>query len=391
MPQVLYSGMSQEESIRKGLPGKIRRLVIKVGSRVLVDSQGRPDIPKIEELSGEISHLHQQGYEVILVSSGAIAAGVQTLGLKDRPSNLPDLQMAAAVGQNVLMQHYTVSFMQYGCKVGQVLLTHTDLENRERHLNARNTMLAMLRSGVIPIVNENDVVAVDEIRFGDNDVLASMVSTLVGSDLMLLLTASDGFYQMENGVMKERIPFLENVTSDTLSMAQGKGSKWSSGGMASKLEAAGYAAKAGTPVVIASGMENGTIQKILNGEDIGTLVMAENRDQPLKARKKWLAFFHRPEGSIVVDDGAKEAICSRGNSLLPAGVHQTKGRFRVGALVNIRSEDGKTIARGITAYSRDDIERIKGRHTGEISSILGECHFKEIIHRDNMVVMEMLR
>ncbi len=384
----LYSIMETEHANRKGLPGNIRRIVVKVGSRILVDANGKPDLGKIEELTTEIAALRQQGYEVILVSSGAIAAGVQTLGLPERPTNLPDLQMAAAVGQSVLMQHYTVSFLHHKCRVGQVLLTHTDLENRERHLNARNTIMAMLRNGVIPVVNENDVVAVDEIRFGDNDYLASLVSTLVGGDLLLLLTASDGFYRMEKGELKERIPCLESVTSSTLSMAQGKGSKWSSGGMASKLKAADHAARAGTPVIIANGSEKDIIKRVLSGEDTGTLIMADQNGRPLKARKKWIAFFQRPAGSIVVDEGAVDAIRRGGNSLLPAGVHHTKGRFGVGSLVNIRSEKGETIARGITSYSHDDIEKIKGRHTTEISSILGESHFEEIIHRDNMVITE---
>ncbi len=373
---------------RNGLLANIRRIVVKVGSRILVGPDGKPDLEKIEELTKQLADLRKQNYEVILVSSGAIAAGVQTLGLKERPTNLPDLQMAAAVGQSVLMQHYTVSFLSHKCKVGQVLLTHTDLENRERHLNARNTMMAMLRNGVIPIVNENDVVAVDEIRFGDNDLLAALVSTLIDGDLLLLLTASDGFYRMERGEMKERIPLLKKITNSTLAMAQGKGSKWSSGGMASKLKAAGHAAQAGTPVIIANGFENNIIHRCLNGEDTGTLIMANAKKQPLRARKKWIAFFQRTVGSIIVDKGAETAICEGGNSLLPVGVLETTGRFQVGSLVNIRNEKGKTFARGITSYSHSDIDKIKGRHSNEISIILGESHYEEIIHRDNMVIME---
>lgn len=380
--------MVPQKSERYGLPERIRRIVIKVGSRVLVDDQGRPRQEKIRQLTAEISDLRKQGYEIILVTSGAIAAGVQTLGWSERPVNLPDLQMAAAVGQSVLMNRYTRSFSHHNCLIGQVLLTHADLNNRERHLNARNTILAMLRNNVIPVVNENDVVAVDEIRFGDNDVLASMVATLVEADLLVLVTTSDGFYRTENGEMLERIPFLERITGETLSMAHGKGSTWSSGGMASKLEAASHAAKAGTAVAIVSGSEERAIHQVLEGRDIGTLIQAEERDQPLKARKKWIAFFHRPEGSIIVDEGAREAICNRGNSLLPAGVDHTVGRFGMGALVNIRDLDGKTIARGITAYSHDDVERIKGRHSTEIPDILGRSHFSEVIHRDNMVILD---
>lgn len=380
--------MVSKNSKRSGLPENIRRIVVKVGSRILVDASGKPDLDRIEKLTNELAALRKNNIEVILVSSGAIAAGVQTLGFKERPVNLPDLQMSAAVGQSVLMQHYTVSLLRHKIRIGQVLLTHTDLENRERHLNARNTILAMLRNGVIPVVNENDVVAVEEIRFGDNDYLAALVSTLIDGDLLLLLTASDGFYHMENGELKERIPKLHSITPDTLSMTQGKSSQWSSGGMASKLKAADHAAQAGTPVVIANGTEKDIIKKVLDGADTGTLILADQKKQNLKARKKWIAFFQRSAGSIMVDDGAVEAICRGGKSLLPAGVCDAKGKFNMGSLVNIRDMNGKTVARGITSYGRDDIEKIKGCHTNEISSVLGNDHFKEIIHRDNMVITE---
>lgn len=373
---------------REGLPERIRRIVIKVGTRILVDERGRPDPERIDRLSSEIASLHSGGIEVILVSSGAIAAGVQTLGWNERPAHLPELQMAAAVGQSVLMQQYANAFSNHDCRIGQVLLTHSDLRNRERHLNARNTMLAMLRNRVVPVVNENDVVAVDEIRFGDNDLLAAMVSTLVGADLLLLLTSADGFYLTENGRLTERVSRLEQITDEVLQMAGEKGSEWSIGGMASKLRSARDATQAGTPVLILNGAEKGVIGRALDGEDLGTLILPEERSHPLRARKKWIAFFQRPQGSIFVDRGAEEAIRDRGNSLLPAGVDHTKGEFRVGSFVNVRSLDGKTFARGITAYSNEEIERIKGRHSTEIPDILGHSHFEEVIHRDNMVILQ---
>lgn len=380
--------MTKKIMKRNGLSEQVRRIVIKVGSRVLVDEGGRPDLENIESLVAEIARLHSQGCEVLLVSSGAIAAGVQTLGWAKRPTNLSDLQMAAAVGQSVLMNRYTLAFSAHSCTIGQVLLTHNDLNDRERHLNARNTILSMLRNRVVPVVNENDVVAVDEIRFGDNDVLASMVSTLVDSDLLILLTTSDGLFKVEDGEMKERIPILKSITEDVLAMAQGKGSTWSSGGMASKLEAARSAVQSGTEVVIADGRVPGVLRKILDGEDVGTLIQVESRMKPMRARKKWIAFFHRPQGSIVVDEGAKRAICLRGNSLLPVGIDQVIGRFKVGALVNIKSQDGETVARGISAYSFEDIERIKGLRSSDILPILGERFYEEVIHRDNMVVLK---
>lgn len=381
--------MTSNHSERQGLPAEIRRLIIKVGSRILVDEEGRPDIDKIGAITRQIIELHREGREVILVTSGAIAAGVQRLGWNERPTQLPDLQMAAAVGQSVLMHQYNRFFSEGGCIIGQVLLTHADLTDRGRHLNARNTILAMLRNGVIPVVNENDVVAVDEIRFGDNDLLASMVSSLVDADLLVLLTTADGLHRVEGDEMKERIPLVKRITDEILDMARGKGSSWSSGGMASKLKAARIAASSGTPVVIANGNEEGVLRKILDEKDTGTLILPANGKQRLNARKKWMAFFHRPKAGIVVDEGAVDAIRNRGNSLLPVGIVKTFGRFEPGSLVNVQSPEGQIIARGITSYSREEIERIKGRRSAEIAAILGENHyFEEVIHRDNMVIME---
>ncbi len=373
--------------IRGGLPEKIKRLVIKVGSRVLVDDLGRPDTDQISSLITQIAGLHRSGYEVVFVSSGAIAAGVQALGWPHRPVSLPDLQMAAAVGQGVLLNFYSEKLALHECRLGQVLLTHADLNDRIRHLNARNTIMAMLRNRIIPVVNENDVVAVDEIRFGDNDLLAAMAATLVDADLLVLLTTSDGLFRTENGRLTERIPQLEDITDETLEMAHGKGSSWSSGGMASKLQSADKANKAGTPVIIANGHQENVLERLLQQEDLGTLINSTATHQKLKARKKWIAFFHRPQGSIYVDEGAGRAILKKGYSLLPVGVQRTEGKFRAGALVNIRDTAGKTIARGLASYDRDDIERIKGKRSADVPFILGDRHHVEVIHRDNMVIL----
>ncbi len=377
-----------DDSFRRSLiPEVIRRIVIKAGSRVLVDDLGRPDPEQISSLIGQIAALHGKGYEVIFVSSGAIAAGVQALGWPNRPVSLPDLQMAAAVGQGVLLNFYSDQLARYKCRLGQVLLTHADLNDRVRHLNARNTIMAMLRNRVIPVVNENDVVAVDEIRFGDNDLLAAMAATLVDADLLILLTTSDGLFRTEGGRLVERIPVLEDITDETIEMAQGKGSSWSSGGMASKLQSADRANKAGTPVIIANGHQENILDRLLQGEDLGTLINSTSTQHKLKARKKWIAFFHRPQGSIYVDEGAGRAITKKGHSLLPVGVQRTDGKFRAGSLVNIRNTEGKTIARGLTSYDRDDIERIKGKRSADVPFVLGDRHHVEVIHRDNMVIL----
>jgi glutamate 5-kinase len=372
---------------REGLPAVTKRLVIKAGSRILVDEFGRPDDSGLSRLVAGVAELHHQNHEIILVSSGAIAAGLQALGYPSRPNILPELQMAAAVGQSILMNIYARKFAESGITVGQVLLTHNDLNHRERHLNARNTIQTMLRHRVIPIVNENDVVAVDEIRFGDNDVLASMVTVLIPSDLLIILTTSDGFFQTENGRMKERVPILRNITSETLAMAGDRGSVWSSGGMASKLKAAQNAARDGTAVVIADGTRNNVLQNIISGEDTGTLILPGTSQHSLKARKKWIAYFHRPQGSLIIDDGAKDAICHRGYSLLPVGIHQSEGNFGVGSVVNIKTSDGEIIARGLTAFSRKDVELIKGRRSADIPALVGNCTHEEVIHRDNMVLL----
>ncbi len=374
-------------SIRHGFPGNVKRLVIKVGSRVLVDENGRPDSNRIKFLVDQISALQRKKYEVIFVTSGAIAAGVETLGWPQRPVNLPDLQMAAAIGQGVLLNLYSEQLARHNCRLGQVLLTHADLNDRIRHLNARNTIMAMLRNHIIPVVNENDVVAVDEIRFGDNDLLAAMVATLIDADLLVLLTTSDGLFRTENNRLVERIPLLDDITDDTLSMVQGKGSNWSSGGMGSKLQAADRAIRAGTPVIIANGYQENILEQVLQGDDVGTLITVASNRQKLKARKKWIAFFHRPQGSVYVDEGAGRAITHKGHSLLPVGVRRTEGRFKAGSLVNIRTEKGNIIARGLTAYDREEIERIKGKQSADIPIVLGDRHHIEIIHRDNMVLM----
>ncbi len=378
---------SGSRPLRNGLPDNIRRLVVKAGSRVLVDDHGRPDRDQITALIDQIAGLHGKGYEVIFVSSGAIAAGVQALGWTHRPVGLPDLQMAAAVGQGVLLNFYSEQLARHGCRLGQVLLTHADLNDRVRHLNARNTIMAMLRNRVIPVVNENDVVAVDEIRFGDNDLLAAMAATLVDADLLVLLTTSNGLFRTEDGRLTERIPQLEDITDETLEMAQGKGSSWSSGGMASKLQSADRANQAGTPVIIADGHQPDILERLLAGEDHGTLIRGASNRQKLRARKKWIAFFHRPQGSIYVDEGAGRAIVAKGHSLLPVGVQRAEGKFRAGALVNIRNAEGRTIARGLTSYDREDIERIKGRRSADVPFILGDRHHVEVIHRDNMVLL----
>ncbi len=366
-----------------------RRIVIKLGSRILVPQSGRPETQRVQSLVRAIAALKHGGREIVLVTSGAIGTGMDALGLRRRPTRLPDLQMAAAIGQSRLMNTYDRLFAAERCLIGQVLLTHDDLKHRARHLNARNTMLAMLQRGVIPIVNENDVVAVDEIKLGDNDILAALVVHLLNADLLVLLTTADGLQAPDAGGRSRRVAQVQAITRDILDLASGKDSELSSGGMASKLESAGAAAKAGAAVVIADGRRAGVLQAILAGEDTGTLIppAGRNSQDTLSARERWIAFFHKPAGTLIIDDGARRALEQGGKSLLPIGVKKTEGNFAAGAAVDIKAQDQTLIARGLTAYSSRDLRLIQGHRTADIAAILGGgCD--EVIHRDNMALLK---
>ncbi len=363
-----------------------RRIVVKIGSRVLVQKTGGPNARRIRSIVKDISLLARGGREIVFVTSGAIGAGMKALAMKRRPDNLPDLQMAAAVGQSRLMTRYDKLFSDERRKIGQVLLTHDDLKHRARHLNARNTILNMLRNGVIPVVNENDAVAVDEIKFGDNDLLASLVAHLIDADLLVMLTTSDGLRRRTASGRSIRVARVARVTAEIIGLASGKGGELSTGGMASKLEAARAVTDAGAAVVIADGRKPGILGRILAGEDTGTL-LAPAPGHSLQSRKRWIAFFHKAGGALVVDDGACRAILKLGKSLLPVGIKDVEGCFGPGAAVDIAAPDHTVIARGLTYYSSDDLCRIKGRRTGEISAILGTDGYDEAVHRDNMVVL----
>jgi glutamate 5-kinase len=366
-----------------------RRIIIKVGSRVLVDKTGHPDIHKIGRLVKQIAEIHKQGKSVILVSSGAIAAGVEALGLTKRPKTLPELQMAAAVGQTRLMTIYERLFSEEDCTAAQVLLTHGDLRKRARHLNARNTILRLLDHHIIPIINENDVVSVDEIRFGDNDQLAALTAILIEANLLLLLTTINGL-QSNFGDETSRIPYLGAITEETLRVANGKGSDFSLGGMSSKLESARMAADMGVKVVIADGNEENVIPDIINGKDIGTLIVSEKKSNlsKINRRKRWIAFFHRTSGVIIVDAGAEKAVVEQNYSLLPIGIRKIEGNFNKGSLVKVKNSAGKTIAKGLVSFSSDEVSRIMGKKSSEIKNILGVDNYDEVIHRDNLIVLD---
>ena len=365
------------------------RIVIKIGSRILVERTGRPDIQRIHSIVKEIARLHHAKKEIVLVSSGAIAAGIETLGLNTRPTALPQLQMAAAVGQVRLMSIYDKYFSREGCRIGQVLLTHDDLKNRTRHLNARNTMLELIRQNIIPVVNENDVVSVDEIKFGDNDMLASLVTILIEAEVLILLTTADGLHTSYGTENARRVAYLKSVTFDTLRLARRKTSKLSLGGMESKLKSAEAATHVGARVVIADGRKKQILTRVLRGDDTGTLIggSIQEKRSSMKGRKRWIAFFHKTDGTLFIDEGAQKAIEQKGHSLLPIGIKKIEGHFSKGALVNVKSLKGKLIARGLVDYSSERLAKIKGHKTSEINGILGYKDYEEVIHRDNMVVI----
>ena len=349
-----------------------KRIVVKAGSKVLVQSTGRPDSRRLKLLVDELAQVQSNGGEVAFVSSGAIGAGLEALGMKTRPTAIPDLQMAAAVGQTRLMSLYDQLFGENKCNIGQVLLTHDALKHRERHLNARNTLLNLIAHRIVPIINENDAISTEEIRFGDNDVLAALVAILIDADALVLLSTTDG---LRDGT--RRVSYIEEVDDDVLGLVADKQDHLSTGGMASKLKSAQIAAHNGIPVVIANGRKTGVLTRIFQGLDEGTLLFPKEGN--ISKRKRWIAFFNRAEGHIIIDGGAADAI-GKGKSLLPVGIKAVEGDFKVGAMVNIQTLEGEHIvARGLVEYSSTEINDLKGEKT---SGAIGE-----VIHSDNMVIL----
>jgi glutamate 5-kinase len=376
--------MKNAEAIRARLV-EARRVVIKIGSRVLVQKTGRPDRRRMRELVRQVASLHKAGRELIVVSSGAIGSGIEALGWSKRPSSLKLLQMAAAVGQSRLMAAYDELFSVHGIRIGQILLTHEDLRHRVRHLNAQATMETLIAHRVIPIVNENDVVAIDEIKFGDNDLLAALTALLVQANALILLTTVDGFRAPSASGRTRRVPILEGVSEKELSMALGKGSELSTGGMASKLQSAGMVAENGIPVVIANGRREGTLEDILAGRDVGTIIQPAASASALSRKERWIALFHRPQGTLVIDDGAREALVEKGRSLLPVGIVHVEGDFDGGAVVGIKAADGTPIGRGLSNFSSVEIRLMKGRKSTELTAMLGASESPVVVHRDNLV------
>jgi len=363
-----------------------RRWVIKIGSALVTGSGRGLDAQAIRGWTDELAGLHTEGAEVLLVSSGAVAEGMTRLGWRQRPHALHELQAAAAVGQVGLVHAYETAFDRHGIRSAQILLTHDDLSDRQRYLNARSTLRALGELRVLPIVNENDTVANDEFRFGENDTLAALVANLVEADVLVILTDTEGLYERDPRVDPDAAIVRHAVAGDPrlAAMAGGSGSIWGRGGMATKVDAAARAARSGTATVIAPGHEPRILQRLRDGEELGTLL--EPRQDPLLARKRWLADQLQVRGRLGLDAGATRALRDGNRSLLAVGVHSVEGTFRRGEVVACLDADGREVARGLVNYSADEIARIKRRPSSEIESILGYVVEPELIDRNNMVI-----
>lgn len=372
---------------RKEIIKRIKRVVIKVGSAVLTQAGGALNEQAFKGLALETSKLRSKGIEVVMVTSGAVAAGMGKLGFTERPGSIPEKQAAAAAGQSALMGKYERAFAEHDLKVAQVLLTHEDLSNRHRYLNARNTLFTLLKYGIIPVINENDTVVVDEIKFGDNDNLSALVAGLIDADHLLILTDIEGLYDKDprSHADAKLIPLVERIDSHIEQTAGGVGTSISTGGMITKIHAAKKASAVGIPTIIASGRDMANIGKIFAAEKVGTLFLA--MADRLTSRKHWIATVLKPKGKIVVDDGAREALIAKGKSLLPTGIIGVEGDFGIGDAVFLEDKEGKKFGQGLAGYTHAEVLLVMGHRSSRIEDILGYKYCDEIVHRDDLVIL----
>jgi glutamate 5-kinase len=375
--------------LRQEIAAMATTIVVKVGTRVLTHEDGQLNDERIAQLAQQLHATLSTGRRVVLVSSGAVGAGMGRLGLKTRPNDLAHLQAVAAIGQSLLVEAYERSLWTHGHHAAQVLLTAEDLEHRTRYLNARNTLVTLLEFGAIPIINENDTVSVEELQttFGDNDRLAAIVTNLLRAPLLVLLSDVDGLYDGDPAVAGSRlISTVDRLDHSIFELVRDRAGGVSKGGMTSKLEAARLATVAGENVIIACGRTADILPKIIAGEPIGTLFLAQG--QTMAARKRWIGFTVKPRGRLVLDAGACTAVQQKGRSLLAIGVVELEGSFSKGDVVSLRGPDGIEFARGLSNYSAEELRQIKGLRTGQIAAVLGYCPYDEVIHRDNMVLTQ---
>jgi len=380
--------MKVNNNQRKSIISNVNRVIIKIGSSVLTDNNGSLSLSVFEKLAHEISKIRDKNIEVIVVSSGAIASGMKKLGLAQRPKEISMKQAIAAAGQSTLIGHYERAFSAFNQNVAQILLTLDGLSDRKRYLNARKTLITLLGMGIIPIVNENDTVAIEEIMLGDNDNLAAHITSLIEADLLIMLTDIEGLYSKDprNNEDAEFLSLIESIGEEIENTAGDTFGTTTIGGMKTKIEAAKKAAAFGVPTIIANGKNGSTLQDIFEGKEVGTLFLPSERS--LSGRKHWIAFTLKSAGEIVIDDGAKKAISSSGKSLLPSGIKGVHGHFGVGESVSCVDENGTEVARGLTSYSSEDIRKIMGSKTSDVEGILGYKYSDEVVHRDDLAVIK---
>jgi glutamate 5-kinase len=375
------------KDLREKYLKKVKRIVVKIGSSSLTSPIGGLDMGNLQKFTGEISKIKDNNLEVIIVSSGAIAAGLKYLNIDERPKKYSMLQAVAAVGQHDLMRVYSSFFFKNNKKVGQILVTREDTSRREQYLNIKNTIISLIDLEVIPIINENDSVALDEIKFGDNDTLAALVAGLIEADLLVILSDIDGLFDKNPQINPDAklISIVENITEEIENVAGGIGSSYGSGGMVTKIRSAKICSFSGIPMAIANSRQPNVIQRILEGENLGTFFIPEETKR-ITGMKRWIAFGMVTKGSIIIDKGAEEAIVNKGKSLLPVGVIEVDGCFKKGDNIMVVSTDTGIIAKGISNLASENISMIKGKNEKEILDIYGPDLCCEVIHRDNLVV-----
>lgn len=375
------------DPVRQEVIALAHTVVVKVGTNVLTAEDGTLDPARLQALSDQVSRQMRGGRKVVLVSSGAVGAGVGRLKLKKRPSDLRQLQACAAIGQSFLMRAYQECLAPHGLNAGQILLTAGDFDSRTRYLNARNTILTLFEWGVLPIINENDTISVAEIRFGDNDHLASMVTNLLQAPLLILLTVVDGLYASDprGDPAAKKIDTVASIDAEVMGMAGSSQSTLGTGGMRSKLRAARLATAAGESVIMANGTQPGILDAIFAAEPVGTMFLPHGGTVP--AWKRWLGYTARPKGKLIVDAGAHDAVQHKGRSLLPIGVTRVQGSFNKGDVVALCNAEGHEFARGLCNYSSSDAQKIAGLRSEKIGEVLGAVPYEEVVHRDNLVVI----
>ena len=373
--------------IRRELLKNVKRVVIKIGSQVLTNANGALDVEVFRQICADIALLRGKGLQVLVVSSGAIAAGRSELGMTEKPATIPQKQAAAAIGQTRLMHAYETGLAPHGLKAAQVLLTSEDLGSRQRFLNARATLDTLLGFGIIPIINENDTVVVDEIKFGDNDNLSALVTNVGEAHLLLILTDVQGLFSADPRTNPDAllIPLVKGITREVERAAGGSRSSVGTGGMSTKVAAAKKAGKNGVPTIMVPGKQKGIVAAALQGKEVGTLFLPS--ETGVNRRKHWIAYTLKPAGRLIVDDGARDVLLKKGKSLLPSGIRRVEGRFERGSCVRICGPDGQEFARGLSDYSSSEVVLLAGHKSSEIEEILGYRYADVIVHRDNLVVL----